>query len=76
MSGKDNKVVHPNLRSAIFRIVVSQGGAAEYEAVKKEYFSTKSVDGKDICLLAMGKTKSPDLVSDYLQFIFSDAVAL
>ncbi|KAI9727019.1 MAG: hypothetical protein M1834_008545 [Cirrosporium novae-zelandiae] len=75
-SGKDKAAVHPNLRSAIFGTVVSEGSMAEYEAVKQEYLKTDSIDGKEICLRALAKSKLPEANLDLLNFIFSDNVAV
>ena len=75
-SGQDKGAVHTNLRSVIFSLNVSEGGRKEYDAVKEEYLRTDSVDGKEICLAAMGRTKDPALVKDYLDFVFSDKVAI
>lgn len=75
-SGKDRNTIHPNLRSAIFSINISEGGRKEYDAVKEEYLKTDSVDGKEICLASLGRTKDPELVRDYLDFVFSDRVAI
>ncbi|CAL5872260.1 uncharacterized protein PFLUO_LOCUS6521 [Penicillium psychrofluorescens] len=75
-TGKDQNAVHTNLRSVIFSLNVSEGGRKEYEAVKEEYLRTDSVDGKEICLSALGRTKEPALVQDYLDFVFSDKVAI
>lgn len=75
-TGQDKSAVHTNLRSAIFSLNVSEGGREEFEAVKEEYLRTDSVDGKEICLAAMGRTKDPALVQDYLDFVFSDKVAI
>ncbi len=75
-SGEDPKAVHPNLRSAIFRIAIAEGGASEYEAVKNEYLNTRSVDGKEICLQSLGRAPTPELARDFLDFLFSDQVAL
>ncbi|KAI9894861.1 MAG: hypothetical protein M1814_000081 [Vezdaea aestivalis] len=71
----NREAIHPNLRSAVFRIAISEGGSEEYEMVKREHQSTSSVDGKDICLQAMTAIKSPELCDDYLNYIFSDKVA-
>ena len=68
--------MHTNLRSAIFGIAISEGSRKEYDAVKDEYLKTDSVDGKEICLAALGRTKNADLVNDYLNFVFSDKVAI
>ena len=68
--------MHTNLRSVIFSIVISEGGREEYNAVKQEYLKTDSVDGKEICLGALGRTKDAELVKDYMDFVFSDKVAI
>ncbi|XHF99081.1 hypothetical protein AWENTII_002590 [Aspergillus wentii] len=75
-TGKDKSAVHTNLRSAIFGIAISEGGRKEYDAVKEEYLKTDSVDGKEICLAALGRTKDAGLVNEYLDFVFSDKVAI
>lgn len=75
-SGKDKSAVHPNLRLPIFRIVVAEGGKEPYEAIKAEYLSTTSIDGKEICLQALGRVHTPELASDFVQFLFSDKVAI
>jgi hypothetical protein len=64
------------LRSTIFSINVSEGGRKEFDAVKEEYLRTDSVDGKEICLSALGRTKDHALVQEYLDFVFSDKVAV
>lgn len=66
----------PNLRLAIFRTVIVGGGRAEYEAVKKEYFNTTSVDGTEICLQALGRVQTADLANEFLDFVFSGQVIL
>lgn len=71
----DRTAIHPSLRSAVFRIVIAEGGKSEYEAVKHEYLNTTSVDGKEICLQSLGRVQSTDLVKDFLDFQFSDKVA-
>ncbi|OJJ95560.1 hypothetical protein ASPACDRAFT_82034 [Aspergillus aculeatus ATCC 16872] len=75
-TAKDKNAVHTNLRSVIFGVVVSEGGNQDYVSVKEEYLRTDSVDGKEICLGALGRTKNSDLVRDYLDFVFSDKVAI
>lgn len=75
-TGQDKAAVHTNLRLAIFGIAISEGGRNQYDSVKEEYLKTDSVDGKEICLTALGRTKDADLVNDYLDFVFSDKVAI
>ncbi|KAL4737078.1 peptidase family M1-domain-containing protein [Aspergillus similis] len=75
-TAKDKSAIHTNLRSTIFSIAVSEGTRAEYDSVKDEYLKTDSVDGKEICLGALGRTKDAALVNEYLEFVFSDKVAI
>lgn len=75
-TAKDKSAIHTNLRSTIFGIAVSEGTRSEYNSVKDEYLRTDSVDGKEICLAALGRTKDAILVDDYLDFVFSDKVAI
>ncbi|KAL4788415.1 peptidase family M1-domain-containing protein [Aspergillus varians] len=75
-TAKDKSAIHTNLRSTIFSIAVSEGTRTEYNSVKDEYLRTDSVDGKEICLAALGRTKDAVLVDDYLDFVFSDKVAI
>ncbi|MCJ1415403.1 hypothetical protein MMC32_001735 [Xylographa parallela] len=74
-SGKSD-AIHPSLRMPVFGIVVKSGGSTEYEAVKKDYLSSTSVDGKEIGLQAMGYVQSTDLVNDFMDFQLSDKVAV
>ena len=68
----DKEAVHPDLRLAVLRINVAEGGKQAYEAVKEEYLHTDSIDGKEICLQALGQTI--EFVNDFLDFQFSDHV--
>ena len=70
------KAVHPSLRLAVFSIVVREGGETGYNAIRDEYMSTTSIDGKETCLIALGKVQSTSLVNDFLDFQFSDKVAI
>lgn len=72
----DKKAINQNLRATIFNMVVSNGGKEEYEAIKDEYRTTTSVDGKEICLVAMGRAKDAALARDLLDFVLSDEVAV
>lgn len=74
-SGKSD-AIHPSLRMPVFGIVVKSGGSTEYEAVKKDYISSTSVDGKEIGLQAMGYVQTTDLVNDFMDFQLSDKVAV
>ncbi|RPA99973.1 hypothetical protein L873DRAFT_1835141 [Choiromyces venosus 120613-1] len=73
-SGKDKSAIHPNLRLAVFRIVIAEGGQEEYDAVLNEYLSTSAVDGKEICLSALGRVRKPELIQQFLELMLSDKV--
>ncbi|KAF7593156.1 hypothetical protein BBP40_011869 [Aspergillus hancockii] len=75
-TGQDKSAIHTNLRSVIFGINVSEGSSNAFDSVREEYLKTDSVDGKEICLAALGRTKDADLVKNYLDFVFSDKVAI
>lgn len=38
--------------------------------------NTSSIDGKEICLQSLGKVQTPELVKDFLEFQFSNQVAV
>lgn len=73
-SGEDRSAIHPNLRLAVFRIAVARGGQEEFDAVLKEYESTTSVDGVEICLSALGRARKPELIQRVLELIISDKI--
>jgi aminopeptidase N len=75
-SGKDTSAIHPSLRSPFFRIAVTEGGKEAYEAVKDFHKTTASIDGKEIALQSLGRVQTDELANDYLNFLFSDAVAV
>lgn len=74
MSGKDKKAIHQNLRGVVFRLAIANGGAQEYEAVKQEFLTTTSVDGKEIALQALGRVQTAELARDLFAFTMSEAV--
>ncbi|KAL8690302.1 MAG: hypothetical protein Q9218_004222 [Villophora microphyllina] len=70
----DSGAIHPSLRLPVFRINVAEGGKEAYEAVKQEYLKTTSIDGKEICLQALGRVQTTELINDFMDFQFSDHV--
>ena len=72
----DRKAIHPSLRGAVFSMVVREGGEWAYKAVQEEYLNTTSIDGKETCLIALGKVQTADLVNNFLDFQFSDKVSV
>ncbi|KPI37465.1 Alanine/arginine aminopeptidase [Cyphellophora attinorum] len=72
--GGDEKAIHQNLRNVVFNMAVANGGKYEWNTVKDEYLKTKSVDGKEICLVALGRSKDKQLVGELLEFAMTDKV--
>ncbi|KAH8805355.1 peptidase family M1-domain-containing protein [Xylogone sp. PMI_703] len=72
----DISPVRAEYRSIIFRTVVANGGIKEYEAVMAEYLTSRSVDGKEIALQALGFVKQPHLIDTFMSFLFSEEVAV
>lgn len=53
---------------------VANGGPSEYNAVKQEYLKSTSVNDKEACLQALGRTKDPKLAQDLLELVTSEDV--
>lgn len=70
----EQEAIHPNLKLSILRINVAEGNKGTYQAVKDEYLNTTTIDGKEICLQALGRVQTTELVKDFLHFQLSDAV--
>lgn len=72
----DASAIHPNLRLAVFKIAVAEGGAAEVDAVIKEYTQTTTVDGREICLTSLGRAREPAQIQKVLDLMLSDKVKI
>ncbi|KAJ9617224.1 hypothetical protein H2200_000945 [Cladophialophora chaetospira] len=72
----DDKAIHQNLRGVLFNLAVANGGQEEYEAIKAEFKKNTSVDGKEICIAALGRSKEPNLAWDLLDFVTSEEVSV
>ncbi|KAL8717972.1 MAG: hypothetical protein Q9225_004846 [Loekoesia sp. 1 TL-2023] len=70
----DNEAIHPSLRLAVYGINVAEGGKEAYEAVRKECLHTGSIDGTEICLQALGRVQTTELINEFMDFQFSDKV--
>lgn len=75
-SGEDKASINPSLRQAVFSIAIKERGEPAFKAVQNEYLTTSSIDGKEICLRALGRVQSPELAKEFMSFIFSDKVAM
>ncbi|EXJ91650.1 glutamyl aminopeptidase [Capronia epimyces CBS 606.96] len=72
--GGDEKAIHQNLRGVIFNLAVANGGQEEYDTIKAEFKKTTSVDGREISIQALGRSKNPDHAWDLLEFVTSEEV--
>jgi aminopeptidase N len=68
--------ISPDLRLTVFRLGVENGGKEAYEALKQDYITTTSIDGKETALQALGRVQTPELARDYLEFQFSEHVGI
>jgi aminopeptidase 2 len=73
LAGQED-AIHPNLRGAIFSIVLQHGGAAEFDNVLKLYRETTVADQKVVALAALGSTASDDLLKRALDVSLSEDV--
>lgn len=64
--------IHADLRTVVYRAAIRANPAEAVSFLKKEWFTTKSIDGKDICLSAMGHASDVNVIRDVLlPFCFS-----
>jgi aminopeptidase N len=64
--------IHPNLRVSVWRSAVDKDPARAVEILKKEWFNTKSIDGKLLCLSVLGLVKDTNLLkSEVIPFNFN-----
>lgn len=54
--------IHPSLRAPVWRAAVRKEGARAVDILKKEWFNTKSIDGKLICLQALSATEDKEVL--------------
>lgn len=62
----------PALRTPVFRVAVKHDPVKAVEVLKKEWFTTKSIDGKEVCLSAISAARDTELVKKtILPFLFN-----
>ncbi|KAH8677603.1 peptidase family M1 [Xylariales sp. PMI_506] len=75
---KDGVALNPSLRSVIYRAGVRSNPAEAFDVLKKESALTKSVDGREMCITAVGYIRDADLINNkVIPFLFgteSDSV--
>lgn len=72
VSGKDKSAIHPNLRAAVYALVVRYGGKSEFDFLKSEWHSTTSIDGRETIVRELGHLQDQALLPDYLSLLFND----
>ncbi|KAL2157238.1 hypothetical protein VTH06DRAFT_6278 [Thermothelomyces fergusii] len=61
-----------DLRAPVYRAAILKKPAAAVPGLKNEWFTTPAIDGKEICLQALGHTADESLVKDViLPFLFN-----
>ncbi|KAJ4344702.1 Aminopeptidase 2 mitochondrial [Didymosphaeria variabile] len=70
----DRSAIHPNLRGSVYAIVLSNGGAAEYDVVKNEAINAKTSDERNTAMRSLGRAKTPELIQRTLALSLSDDV--
>jgi aminopeptidase 2 len=72
----DEKALHPNIRGAVYAIVLKFGGEKEYNAVERIYRETPIIDQKLAALGALGATENKMLIERALDYALSSEVRL
>jgi aminopeptidase 2 len=70
----DKSAISSDLTSAVYSIVLLNGGKEEYDAIKKLYLETTATDQKLIALASLGTTPHVDLIKETLNFGLTDSV--
>jgi aminopeptidase N len=61
-----------DLRAPVYRAAILQDASSAVAALKKEWFTTPAIDGKEICLQALGHTADEAVIKDVLlPFLFN-----
>ncbi|GAB7359225.1 hypothetical protein MBLNU230_g5884t1 [Neophaeotheca triangularis] len=70
----DRAALHPNLRSAVYAVVLQYGGEKEYEAVLNEYRTAANSDERNAALRSLGRARQPELIQRTLAYSLSKEV--
>ncbi|KAF2663201.1 aminopeptidase [Microthyrium microscopicum] len=70
----ERNAIHPNLRGAVYAIVLKNGGKAEYDAVLNEFRTAPTSDERNDALRSLGHATDPELVQRTLALPLSDEV--
>ncbi|KAK0363073.1 Aminopeptidase 2 mitochondrial [Friedmanniomyces endolithicus] len=70
----DRQAIHPNIRGAVYSVVLQYGGEKEYDAILKEYETAKNADERNTALRSVGRAKDPKLIQRSLAYSLSKEV--
>ena len=68
--------IHPSLRRTVLRLACTHNSKEAYPLVLRHYLTTTSIDGKETCLLALGRVQDVQLARQFFAFLLSPAVAI
>lgn len=73
---KEANPIYASVRGSVYRAALEKEPERTVKILKDEWFNTKSVDGKLVCLSALGLVKDPEIVEkSILTFNFNTAPA-
>jgi aminopeptidase 2 len=70
----DKTAIHPNIRSSVYAICLTYGGADEYDVILNEYRTAATSDERNSALRALGRAQDPELIKRTLSMPLSDEV--
>ncbi|CAG8755645.1 4647_t:CDS:2, partial [Ambispora leptoticha] len=71
----DQSAIHPNIRGAVFEIVLIHGGGEkEFEEILKIFRNSPTADQQLVALTALGYAQQPELIQRALDFSISPEV--
>ncbi|KLU92364.1 aminopeptidase 2 [Magnaporthiopsis poae ATCC 64411] len=62
----DKTAIHADLRTAVYRAGILGDPAKAAQILKKEWYTTAAIDGKDMCLAALGHVQDPKVIEEVL----------
>ncbi|KAI5308150.1 Aminopeptidase 2 mitochondrial [Ascosphaera atra] len=74
LANGDADAIHPNLRAAVFDIVLRNGGEKELDVVIDRYRKAATSAEKNTALRSLGATPRPELIKRVLDFAMSEEV--
>ncbi|KAI9652074.1 MAG: Aminopeptidase 2 mitochondrial [Alyxoria varia] len=73
-SNGDRGAINPNLRGAVYSIILKNGGGKEYDIILDEFRTAKTSDERNTALRSLGRAKQPELIQRTLAMALGDEV--